>query len=143
MRNFAAYDCFPELQLGNLSTISSADSIFIHHVLLQGKGRPILGRAVVKHTVSPCFYYIHFSSICQGKYIQFRHLERRLPVSVLEWCPACHPERSEGSLRPSSQILRCAQDDRPKARAQDDRHYLQMSKLDIFPLTNSKILDIL
>jgi hypothetical protein len=24
---------------------------------------------------------------------------------------ACHPERSEGSLRPSSQILRFAQDD--------------------------------
>jgi len=25
---------------------------------------------------------------------------------------ACHPERSEGSLRWASQILRCAQDDR-------------------------------
>src|SRR5881227_1315510 len=47
-----------------------------------------------------------------------RHLERRLPVSGFESCPDCHPERSEGSLRPSSQILRCAQ---------DDRHYLQMS----------------
>src|SRR6266702_7990548 len=47
-----------------------------------------------------------------------RHLERRLPVSGLECCPACHPERSEGSLCPSSQILRFAQ---------DDRHSLQMS----------------
>src|SRR2546429_3167377 len=32
-----------------------------------------------------------------------RHLERRLPVSGLERGPACHPERSEGSFRPSSQ----------------------------------------
>src|SRR2546427_6449864 len=47
-----------------------------------------------------------------------RHLEIRLLVSGLERCPACHPERSEGSLRPSSQTLRCAQ---------GDRHYLQMS----------------
>jgi hypothetical protein len=47
-----------------------------------------------------------------------RHLERRLPVSGRERCPGCHPERSEGSLRPASQILRCAQ---------DDRRYLQMS----------------
>src|SRR5438046_1630604 len=48
------------------------------------------------------------------------HLERRLPVSGLERGPVCHPERSEGSLHPSSQILRCAQ---------DDRHALQMSNL--------------
>ena len=34
-------------------------------------------------------------------------------MSGLERCPACHPERSERSLRPSRQILRCAQDDRP------------------------------
>jgi len=27
----------------------------------------------------------------------------RLRVTLLEWCPGCHPERSEGSLRPSSQ----------------------------------------
>src|SRR6266566_6993720 len=47
-----------------------------------------------------------------------RHLEIRLAVSGLERCPACHPERSEGSLRPASQILRCAQ---------DDSQYLQMS----------------
>src|SRR6266480_3050403 len=47
-----------------------------------------------------------------------RHLERRFPVSRLERCPACHPERSEGSGRPSRQILRCAQ---------DDMYYLQMS----------------
>ena len=39
-------------------------------------------------------------------------------MSGLERCPACHPERSEGSLRPASEILRCAQ---------DDRSYLQMS----------------
>src|SRR3989442_9611007 len=47
-----------------------------------------------------------------------RYLEIRLPVSGLERCPACHPERSEGSLRPLSQTLRCAQ---------GDTHYLQMS----------------
>ena len=35
----------------------------------------------------------------------------------LERGQACHPERSEGSLRPASEILRCAQDDMP---------YLQM-----------------
>src|SRR6266567_4095456 len=45
--------------------------------------------------------------------VHSRHLERRLPVSGLERGQACHPERSEGSLRPASQILRCAQDDRP------------------------------
>src|SRR6266849_3550204 len=28
---------------------------------------------------------------------------------------ACHPERSEGSLRPGNEILRCAQDDRPES----------------------------
>ena len=32
---------------------------------------------------------------------------------------ACHPERSAGSLRPASQILRCAQDD-----SQDTAHVL-------------------
>ena len=50
-----------------------------------------------------------------------RHLEIRLPVSGLERGQACHPfaslragsERSEGSLRPGSQTLRCAQDDMP------------------------------
>ena len=47
-----------------------------------------------------------------------RHLERRFPVSGLVRCPACYPERSEGSGEPAAQILRCAQ---------DDRYYLQMS----------------
>src|SRR5712691_6715694 len=42
----------------------------------------------------------------------------KTPVSGLERGPACHPERSEGSLCSASQILRCAQ---------DDRHDLQMS----------------
>src|SRR5713226_6225441 len=44
--------------------------------------------------------------------IPSRCLERRLPGSGLERCPDCHPERSEGSLGPSSQTLRCAQGDR-------------------------------
>src|SRR5438270_2193161 len=69
-RNVAAHDRSPELQVGKLSTISSADGIFIHHVLLQGKDRHLLGSAMVRHIVPPCFYYIHFSSICQEKYIQ-------------------------------------------------------------------------
>ncbi len=47
-----------------------------------------------------------------------RCLEIRLPVSGLEWCPGCHPERSEGSGLTEAEILRCAQ---------DDRHYLQLS----------------
>src|SRR5260370_37955485 len=34
-----------------------------------------------------------------------RHLERRIPVSGLERYPGCHPERSEGSLRPASQAF--------------------------------------
>src|SRR5258708_28368520 len=41
-----------------------------------------------------------------------------LRVTLLERCPGCHPERSEGSLRPANQTRRCAQ---------GDRHYLQMS----------------
>ncbi len=40
-----------------------------------------------------------------------RYLEIRLPVSGCERGLACHPERSEGSVRAASQILRCAQDD--------------------------------
>jgi hypothetical protein len=64
----------------------------------------------------------------EGKRGSRRHVERRLPVSGLERCPACHPERSEGSLRPSSQILRCAQDDRPS---------LQMSEVLVICLTKS------
>jgi hypothetical protein len=39
---------------------------------------------------------------------------------------ACHPERSEGSLRPASQILRCAQDDRQNASSPlNGKPYLQ------------------
>src|SRR5260221_7078411 len=52
-----------------------------------------------------------------------RCLERRLPGSGLERGPGCHPERSEGSLRPSSQTLRFAQ---------GDRHSLQISDLAAF-----------
>src|SRR6266566_8028219 len=54
IRNFAADDRSPELQVSNLSTISSADRIFIHHVLLKGKDRHLLGSAMVRHTVPPC-----------------------------------------------------------------------------------------
>src|SRR5438132_12883138 len=55
-----------------------------------------------------------------------RHLERRLPGSGLERGPGCHPERSEGSLPPSSQTLRGVSPER-SAWAQGDRHALQMS----------------
>src|SRR6266567_1220257 len=58
-----------------------------------------------------------------------RHLEIRLPVSGLACYPPCHPERSEGSLRSSSQILRCAQ---------DDKHYLQMSTFLALSLTTGE-----
>ena len=37
----------------------------------------------------------------------------KLSTRGLERGLACHPERSEGSLRPTREILRCAQDDRP------------------------------
>src|SRR3989442_10634292 len=40
---------------------------------------------------------------CQELQNECRHLERRFPVSGLEKCPGCHPERSEGSLRPARQ----------------------------------------
>src|SRR6266571_228063 len=53
--NFAADDRSPELQVGKLSTISSADRIFIHRMLLQGKDRHLLGSAMVRHAVPPCF----------------------------------------------------------------------------------------
>ena len=66
---------------------------------------------------------VHF---CKKMKMSARHLERRLPVSGLECCPACHPERSEGPLRPSSQVLRFAQDDRPS---------LQMSRCQLYLLT--------
>src|SRR5260370_16704890 len=52
----------------------------------------------------------------QGLSSLYRHLERRPPVSGRACYPACHPERSEGSLRPGNEILRCAQDDRPSLR---------------------------
>src|SRR5260221_12424000 len=55
-----------------------------------------------------------------------RRLERRLPVKGRERCPGCHPERSEGSLRPSSQTLRGVYPERSEW-AQGDRHSLQMS----------------
>src|SRR6266487_20479 len=63
-----------------------------------------------------------------------RRLERRLPVSGLEWCARCHPERSEGSLRPWSSTLRCAQ---------GDRHSLPMSGLMMCFLTSCLFLTIL
>src|SRR2546428_13733745 len=50
-----------------------------------------------------------------------RHLERRPPVSGRACYPACHPERSEGSLRPGNEILRCAQDDRPSLQMSEGR----------------------
>src|SRR5258708_5732969 len=45
--------------------------------------------------------------------------EKTYPVSGLDWCPGCHAERSEASLRPSSQTLR---------GAKGDSQYLQMSQ---------------
>ena len=63
----------------------------------------------------------------QGPTWEGRHLEIRLPVSGLERRPGCHPERSEGSLRPASQPLRGVYPER-SAWAQGDRQYLQMSR---------------
>ena len=55
-------------------------------------------------------------------------------VSGLERGPGCHPERSEGSLRPASQTLRCAQGDRP---------YLQMSVVGRNALTYTLVFSTL
>src|SRR6266487_4598067 len=51
----------------------------------------------------------------------------RSSSQILRFTQGCHPERSEGSLRPSSQTLplRCAQG--CGSCAQGDRHHLQMS----------------
>ncbi len=67
-----------------------------------------------------CHLSPHIACLLTGRHQRSvsRRLEIRLPVRGLGRCPACHPERSEGSLRPSSQTLRCAQ---------GDRHSLQMS----------------
>src|SRR6266566_7993283 len=37
--------------------------------------------------------FLKEKEICQAKGSPCRHLERRFPVSRLERCPACHPER--------------------------------------------------
>ena len=43
---------------------------------------------------------------------------------------ACHPERSEGSLRAASEILRCAQDDsQDSSQVRSREAYLQMSTM--------------
>src|SRR5258706_7564739 len=55
-------------------------------------------------------------------------------VSGLERGPGCHPERSEGSLRPASQTLRCAQGDKP---------YLQMSVVGRNALTYTLVFSTL
>jgi hypothetical protein len=59
-------------------------------------------------------------------------------VSGLERCPGCHPERSEGSLRPASQTLRGVYTERSEC-AQGDRPSLQMSDVRLKLLTNSSI----
>src|SRR5438105_14305010 len=64
---------------------------------------------------------------CQSLLLLSRRLERRLPVSGLEKGPACHPERSEGSGSPYTEILRFAR---------DDRLYLQISRIGYTSLTN-------
>src|SRR5207244_8636553 len=38
--------------------------------------------------------FLKEKEICQAKGSPCRHLERRFPVSRLERCPACHPERN-------------------------------------------------
>jgi hypothetical protein len=47
---------------------------------------------------------------------------------------ACHPERSEGSLRPSSQILRCAQDDRQDTSQARSREVFSPNVYNQWPL---------
>ncbi len=44
----------------------------------------------------------------------------------LERCPGCHPERSEGSLRPASQTLRGVYPERSEW-AQGDRYSVKVS----------------
>ena len=53
---------------------------------------------------------VHFTQmkmlLSEVSELPHRHLELRLPVRGLERWPGCHPERSEGSLRPSSPTVR-------------------------------------
>src|SRR6266496_6680358 len=74
--NFAADDRSPELQISNLSTISSADRIFIHHVLLKGRDRHLLGSAMVRHTVPPCSTIYTSPSFVKGSISNFRAVAR-------------------------------------------------------------------
>ncbi len=63
-------------------------------------------------------------------------------VSGLERCPGCHPERSEGSLRPASQTLRGVYTERSEC-AQGDRPYLQMSVVGRNALTYALVFSTL
>src|SRR6266566_4416917 len=82
--NFAADDRSPELQVGKLSTISSADRIFIHRVLLQGKDRHLLGSAMVRHTVPPCFTIYTSHQSVKGSISNFSSL-----FAALEFAADC------------------------------------------------------
>src|SRR6266700_3927194 len=68
------------------------------------------------------------TSSLQLSWIDFpRHLEIRLPVSGLACYPPCHPSLRSGSGSTNAEILRCAQ---------DDKHYLQMSRTSLSPLSS-------
>jgi hypothetical protein len=72
------------------------------------KDAPTLG-----HLITHIYIYTILGAKSQAFWRLNRHVEIRLPVKGFEKYPGCHPERSEGSLRLASQILRCAQDDSP------------------------------
>src|SRR6266496_4925098 len=83
--NFAADDRSPELQISNLSTISSADRIFIHHVLLKGRDRHLLGSAMVRHTVPPCSTIYTSPSFFNGSISNFFIFLPRENLLQIEW----------------------------------------------------------
>src|SRR5258708_39528003 len=75
-------------------------------------------------------YSFHILLACPGQTFGEKTSRERpfsaLRVTLLESCAGCHPERSEGSVRPTSQTFRGVSPER-SAWAQGDRRYLQMS----------------
>src|SRR5258706_6625780 len=72
--------------------------------------------AILSFLLMCCFFALKQKHRCNLT----RRLERRRSVRELARCPVCHPERSEGSRCPSSEILRCAQDDTPSLQMSCD-----------------------
>src|SRR2546428_2591117 len=73
------------------------------------------------HSIPFCMYWISAVAASTNSLLALRRYHISVVLSsygtYTQTCgeKACHPERSEGSLRPGNEILRCAQDDRPES----------------------------